>query len=63
MKKLNDYLVRWMYRDTNGELQTEIQTYYNQETSLTRMKVNCKRIADEKNWRLLDVQKLESEKA
>lgn len=55
--KLNNYQVRYMYR-LNGELETKVQVYENQSTPLTKMKANCKRIADENGWRLVDVVKL-----
>lgn len=57
MPKLNNYCVRYLYRE-NGELQTKVDIYENQSTPFTKMRLNCKRIADQNKWRLLDVTRL-----
>ena len=55
---LNNYLVRYTFKGIDGLPETKVVKYENQSTSLTKMKVNCKRIANKQGWRLLDVQKL-----
>lgn len=57
MVKLHDYRVRWVYAE-NGVLRTKSELYQNQSTPLTRMKQNCKRIASERGWHLVDVVKV-----
>jgi hypothetical protein len=55
---LSNYRVRWLYRDSNGQLQLKVATYENQSTGLPTMVRECKGIADQNGWRLLDVIKL-----
>lgn len=59
MKTLKNYCIRWMYRDNQGELQTEVRFYHNQSTPLTKMKAYGKREAEQQGWRLIDVTRLE----
>lgn len=53
MKALRNIQLRWLYR-LNGQLETKIETYYNQSTSLVKFRTYGKKVAIEKGWRFVD---------